>query len=121
MKKIGTLLVTSLVLLAVNAWAGKDDHLIIQEAANNHIQVAQAMKRADEAGVTLIGTLVKKIDAETFELKDATGTIRLEIDDDISRATPIKVGDKVKVVGEVDTHRYKPTDIEVILLEKLAP
>ena len=106
---------------SLSAWAGKDDHVIIQEAVNNHVQVAQAIKLADETAVTLTGTLVKQIDAEKFELKDATGTILLEIDDDISRATPIKVGDKVKVVGEVDTHRYKPTDIEVVLLEKIAP
>ena len=121
MKKIGLFVVASTLLMTMNAWAGKDDHVIIQEAANNHVQIIQAQKLADETAVTLTGTLVKKIDAETFELKDATGTILVEIDDDISRATPVKVGDKVKVVGEVDTHRYKPTDIEVVLLEKIAP
>jgi hypothetical protein len=25
----------------------------------------------------------------------------------------------VQVVGEVDTHRYKPTDIEVVKIEKV--
>lgn len=121
MKKLGLVVIATTLVMTVNAWAGKDDHVIIQEAANNHVQVIQAKKLADETAVTLTGTLVKKIDAETFELKDATGTILLEIDDDISRVTPIKVGDKVKVVGEVDTHRYKPTDIEVVHLEKITP
>ena len=122
MKKIALLaVIAGSLATSLSAWAGKDDHVIIQEAVNNHVQVAQAIKLADETAVTLTGTLVKQIDAEKFELKDATGTILLEIDDDISRATPIKVGDKVKVVGEVDTHSYKPTDIEVVLLEKIAP
>lgn len=105
--------------MTINAWAGKADHVVIQEAAKNHVQIVQAKKLADETAVTLTGTLVKQIDAEKFELKDATGTILLEIDDDISRVTPVKVGDKVKVVGEVDTHRYKPTDIEVVKIEKV--
>jgi uncharacterized protein YdeI (BOF family) len=29
------------------------------------------------------------------------------------------IKDKVQVVGEVDTHRYKPTDIEVVKIEKV--
>ena len=96
MKKIALLaVIAGSLATSLSAWAGKDDHVIIQEAVNNHVQVAQAIKLADETAVTLTGTLVKQIDAEKFELKDATGTILLEIDDDISRATPIKVGDKV--------------------------
>ena len=43
----------------------------------------------------------------------------LEIDDDLWRAVGLKVGDHVRAVGEVDTHRYKPTDIEVVKIEKI--
>ena len=31
----------------------------------------------------------------------------------------LKAGDKVRVVGEVDTHRVKPTDIEVFKIERV--
>ena len=47
------------------------------------------------------------------------GVILLDIDDDLWKASHIKAGDKVQVVGEVDTHRYKPTDIEVVKIEKV--
>ena len=47
------------------------------------------------------------------------GVILLDIDDDLWKASNIKAGDKVQVGGEVDTHRYKPTDIEVVKIEKV--
>lgn len=31
----------------------------------------------------------------------------------------LKVGDKVSVIGEIDTHRIKPTDIDVIRIERI--
>lgn len=53
-----------------------------------------------------------------YEFKDQSGTIGIEVDDDIWRKGGLKVGDHVRLLGEVDTHRYKPTDIEVIKIEK---
>ena len=121
MKKIKILTLLTAVVLSTQVYAGKKDHVVIQEAQKNHVQIAQAKQLPKDTSVTLTGVLVKQIDEETFELKDATGTMLLDIDDDITRATQIKVGDKVKVIGEVDTHKYKPTDIDVVLIEKINP
>ncbi len=55
-----------------------------------------------------------------YQLQDQTGIIHVEIDHDL--ATPAQLlnpGKKVRVVGEVDTHRYKPTDIDVVEIEIL--
>ena len=119
MKK--TILSCGFVVLAGSStftWAGKDDHVIVQEAAKNNVSVAQATKLADETGVTLTGQITKHLRSDHYEFKDKSGTIGIEIDDDIWRKAGLKVGDHVRLVGEVDTHRHKPTDIEVIKIEK---
>ncbi len=106
--------------LSTTSWAGKDDHVIVQEAAKNVVTVSQVAKLADETGITLTGQITKQLKGDHYEFKDKSGTIGVEIDDDIWRQAQLKVGDHVRLVGEVDTHRYKPTDIEVIKIEKLA-
>lgn len=60
--KIG-LCITSLSL-AVGAWA-KDDHIILQEAAKNHVSVSAIAKLKDETAVTLKGTLLKHLNETT--------------------------------------------------------
>lgn len=108
------------LLLTSNVWAGKKDYVIIEEAKNNEMTIAQASKAKDETAVTVTGTIVRQIEREYFELQDATAKIGIEVDDDIAVAAQLKNGTKVRVIGEVDTHRYKPTDIEVVKLEILS-
>lgn len=76
-------------------------------------------KLKDETAVTLKGTLLKHLNEDHYEFSDGTWVILLDIDDDLWKASNIKAGDKVQVGGEVDTHRYKPTDIEVVKIEKV--
>lgn len=54
-----------------------------------------------------------------LSIKDATGSIIIDIDDDLWKPLQLKAGDKVRVVGEVDKHRVKPTDIEVFQIERV--
>ena len=118
-KILMVILFTSSICTTVSTWAGKDDHIIIQEAASNQVKVAEVKHLKDETAVTLTGILVKHLNQEHYEFNDGTGLILLEIDDDIWRSAAIQVGDKIKVIGEVDKHRYKPTDIEVVKIEKV--
>ncbi|EPF74770.1 DNA-binding protein [Acinetobacter gyllenbergii] len=106
--------------LSTLTWAGKDDHVLLQEAAKNVVSVSQVAKLADETGITLTGQISKHLQSDHYEFKDSSGSIGVEIDDDLWRQAGLKVGDHVRLVGEVDTHRYKPTDIEVIKIEKYA-
>ncbi|WP_333978469.1 NirD/YgiW/YdeI family stress tolerance protein [Acinetobacter colistiniresistens] len=106
--------------LSTLTWAGKDDHVLLQEAAKNVVSVSQVAKLADETGVTLTGQITKHLQSDHYEFKDRSGTISVEVDDDLWRQAGLKVGDHVRLVGEVDTHRYKATDIEVIKIEKYA-
>lgn len=118
-KILMVILFTSSICTTVSTWAGKDDHIIIQEAASNQVKVAEIKNLKDETAVTLTGILVKHLNQEHYEFNDGTGLILLEIDDDLWKSAGIQAGDKVTAIGEVDTHRYKPTDIEVVKIEKV--
>ena len=118
-KILMVILFTSSIFTTVNTWAGKDDHIIIREAASNQVKVAEVKNLKDETAVTLTGILVKHLNQEHYEFNDGTGLILLEIDDDLWKSAGIQVGDKVTAIGEVDKHRYKPTDIEVVKIEKV--
>ncbi|RKG30715.1 NirD/YgiW/YdeI family stress tolerance protein [Acinetobacter tianfuensis] len=117
-KRLKAVIGVSLMLCAAGAWA-KDDRALLQEAAKNHVQVSAVKQLKDETAVTLTGTLVKHLNQDHYEFSDGTGLILLDIDDDDWKASGVQAGDKVRVAGEVDTHRYKPTDIEVVKIEKL--
>ena len=118
-KILMVILFTSSSCTTVSTWAGKNDHIIIQEAASNQVKVAEVKNLKDETAVTLKGILLKHLNEDHYEFSDCTGVILLDIYDDLWKASHIKAGDKVQVVGEVDTHRYKPTDIEVVKIEKV--
>ena len=105
-------------VLSSSAFA-KDDHVIIQEAVKNVATVQQVAKMPDETAVTLTGQITKHLKSDHYEFKDRSGSIGVEIDEDLWRAAALKVGDHVRLVGEVDTHRHKPTDIEVVKIEKI--
>ena len=117
-KNILTLCLGVVLLSSPLAFA-KSDQVLLQEAAKNHVTVAKAKTLKDETAVTLKGTISKHISGDDFELKDTSGNIILDIDDDLWQPMQLKAGDKVKVVGEVDTHRSKSTDIDVIKIERV--
>lgn len=119
MKKILLTTITSFVLLGGSAAFARTDPAILNQAAKNVVTVSKAKTLADETGVTLTGTIVKHIAGGHYEFKDKTGSIVIEVDDDLAKGWQLKAGDKVRIVGEVDTHRMKPTDIEVLQIERV--
>jgi uncharacterized protein (TIGR00156 family) len=119
MKKIFLATLTGLALLGSNAVFAKPDAALLKEATKNVVTVSKVKTLTDESGVTLTGTIVKHITGDHFEFKDATGSIVIDVDDDLWKPIQLKAGDKVRVVGEVDTHRVKPTDIEVFKIERV--
>lgn len=117
-----TLLTSLAMLLALGTSSmafAKSDQALMKEAAKNQVTIAKAKTLKDETGVTLKGTIVRQVMGDEFELKDATGMITIDIDDEIWQRMQLKAGDRVKVMGEVDTHRSKATDIEVIKIERM--
>lgn len=117
MKKSSFLFSVIVMALTANVWASSDDQRIIDAAQKHPITIAEALQTADETAVMLTGTIQRQVKDEHYELKDATGSIAVEIDKKLASAAQLKQGTVVKVLGEVDTHRYKPTDIDVVKVE----
>lgn len=119
-KSILMAMLASTVFMAPSVWA-KSDAELMSLAEKNVVTVAQAKILGDESPVSLTGTLVKHLNRDHYEFDDGTGIILLEIDDDDWALAGVQVGDRVRVLGEVDTHSYKPADIEVLKITKVAP
>lgn len=77
------------------------------------ITVEQAKQMPDDAWVTLQGNIIKQIGDEDYVFQDSTGQINVEIDQKYWRGITIKPTDLVQITGEVETHRFKPVDIDV--------
>lgn len=75
--------------------------------------VSQIKDMSDESRVVLQGFIESRLGGEDYMFKDKSGSIKVEIDDDIWQGLNVTPNDLVEIEGEVDTHLYKPTDIEV--------
>ena len=67
----------------------------------------------DEMKATLEGRILRKVADEEYLFSDDTGEIRVEIDDDDVPRQPVSETTRVRLEGEVDTHRYKEVDFDV--------
>jgi len=85
-------------------------------AATQVTSVAAALKAADDTPVLLQGQIVKRLQDELYEFKDASGTIHVEIDDEHWPAQAIAETATVKISGEVD-HDLNSREIDVEYLE----
>lgn len=114
------LIVGLLAAVSTQVFAGHDDdQRVITAAANNITTIAQALKSSDDTAVTVTGTIVRQVKHDHYELKDKTGTIVVDIDDDIASPAQLKPGTKVRVIGEIDTHRHRAADIDAVKVEFL--
>lgn len=64
--------------------------------------VSAALEAADDTRVVLEGQIVKRLQDERYEFKDATGTIQVEIDDEDWPNQTVSETAKVRLTGEVD-------------------
>jgi uncharacterized protein (TIGR00156 family) len=69
--------------------------------------VKQAMTLKDETPVQLKGYVVKALGQEKYQFRDATGTMTVEIDDELWRGQPVSATTPVTLTGEVDID-YRP-------------
>lgn len=89
-------------------------------AMSRAVTVEQALKAAKDMEVIIEGRIVNKLKHEHYTLQDATGTIEIELDDKyLPPGRQITEKTKVRIIGEIDTHRMKPNDIDVKRIEIL--
>ncbi|MDF7676152.1 NirD/YgiW/YdeI family stress tolerance protein [Neisseriaceae bacterium ESL0693] len=66
----------------------------------------------DDHKVVVTGQLVRSLGHERYEVKDHTGSIVVEIDDEDWRGQPVYAGQTVRIDGEVDRHDGRAVEIE---------
>ncbi len=67
----------------------------------------------DDQRVTLTGNVVKKVGWEKYLFRDASGDIRIEIDNDVMPAEPFDDKTKVEITGEVEKDFLHSVEIDV--------
>lgn len=64
--------------------------------------VAQVKEMADDTHVKVQGYIVKALGDESYEFRDDSGTLVVEIDDDEWQGIQVEPSDRVELLGEVD-------------------
>ena len=79
--------------------------------------VQAAMGAADDTPVVLQGKIIKRIQGDIYEFRDATGVMKVEIDDEDWPAATIDLFTPVKLTGEVDRDLIgREIDVEFVEL-----
>lgn len=82
------------------------------------VTVEQAKALADDAPVTLRGTIERHLGGERYQFKDASGTMAVDIDPRRWQEQSVSPTDMVEIHGEVEKKRQS-TEIEVKSLRRL--
>ena len=69
--------------------------------------VKHALTLKDDTKVQLKGYIVKSVGDEKYQFRDQSGTITVDIDDELWNGKPISAKTPVTILGEVDID-YKP-------------
>ena len=100
-----TILTTSLIGLTSFATANT---AVNQSALTPSLTtVKQALTLKDDTKVQLRGNVVKAIGDEKYQFRDSTGSITVDIDDELWQGKPVNAKTPVTLIGEVDID-YKP-------------
>ena len=75
--------------------------------------VKQALTLKDDSAVMLKGQVVKSLGDEKYQFRDATGTITVDIDDELWQGRPISPTTTVTLIGEVDIDRLPTKRVEI--------
>lgn len=84
---------------------------------------AQVSKAPDDTPCLLEGHIVERVNGEhdKYTFRDETGSVVVEIDDDLFRGRDIGPADRVRLSGEVDKKTFRANQVDVEWLEVITP
>ena len=104
------LIPASLALAQYQGRGGKPPKAVSPTPITN---VADVLRHGrDDQQVTLTGNVVKKVGREKYLFRDASGEIRIEIDDDVMPAEPFDDKTRVEITGEVEKDFLQSAEID---------
>ena len=83
------------------------------QALHHNVTVKQALSLKDDSKVQLKGYVVKAIGDEKYQFRDNTGTITVDIDDDLWNGKAVSAKTPVTLIGEVDIDHKPAKRIEI--------
>ncbi|MDH5819593.1 NirD/YgiW/YdeI family stress tolerance protein [Acinetobacter pseudolwoffii] len=111
-------LMGSIATAAVASNEAVNQPVVNQAAFVKTMTVQQALGMKDDSKVQLKGYVVKAVGDEKYQFRDSTGSITVEIDDELWQGKPISAKTPVTIIGEVDID-YKPAKRVEIDVEQL--
>lgn len=82
------------------------------------ISVQAALKAADDTPVALRGKIIRQLDKDEFIFRDASGEIKIEVENEAWNGQNITPNDEITIQGKVDTNGLKASEIEVYKIQK---
>lgn len=107
-----TLILAALLTASATAFAGFHENGQAGSRQTAVTRVADLRNLPDDSHVTLEGHIEKQVRREHYIFRDASGSIEVEIDDDIWRGLDISPNDKVRLTAEIDQD-WRNTDVDV--------
>ena len=111
-------LMGSIATAAVASSETVNQPVVNQAAFAQVTTVKQALGMKDDSNVQLKGYVVTAVGDEKYQFRDSTGSITVEIDDELWQGKPILAKTPVTIIGEVDID-YKPAKRVEIDVEQL--
>lgn len=111
-----TLIQTALLttLLASTATMSMANSAVNQDAISvQTVTVQQAKQLPDDRHVKIKGYVVKALGDENYQFRDATGSIQVEIDDELWNGKGVSAKTPVTIIGEVDVDRRPHKHVEI--------
>lgn len=113
MKKLLMLTIATIFATTANTLAKENKGGFQNNNQQEIISVSEIAELKDGDYVVMQGNILEKTGEETYNFKDNTGTIILEIDDDNWADVTVTPNDIVIIEGEIDKNMMNPTVIEV--------
>lgn len=115
MKMFKPMFCVALVTTVLSTSVQANPSIVNQHAIQTAQTVSQAKQLGDEQFVSLKGHIVKAKGKEKYEFRDHTGTITVEIDDELWQGRPLSTQQSIIIQGEVDVSYlpFKTVEIDV--------
>lgn len=112
--------VLSALLLTACSPESNQNQVFGGQPMNQVVTVSQAKSLADDSFVTLEGRITGKarFEDEEYTFEDSTGSITVEIDNEIWQGQTVTPNDRVRIFGKLDKEVLS-SKIDVKMLEKL--
>ncbi len=109
MNKIFVVLLAGLGVYALQVQA--DD--MADNSNMTAVTISEAMQMPDDSNVMIIGTITENLGNEKYKLKDNSGEVIVEIDNDDWVGVAATPGSTVQIMGEIDRNGNENIEIDV--------